>query len=96
MSRMNIEEATEIDDLIEFTDREILKSAKYRCVRDGANPDCLIYKIKIGKMIFTIKISPEDSRFPVDASVKRRLAKGSMEFLITRLRQRTGLYPNNL
>ena len=93
---MNIEEATEIDDLIKFTDREILKSAKYRCVRDEANPDCLVYKIKIGKMIFTIKISPEDSHLALDDSTKRNLAEGSMEFLIARLRQGTGLYPNEI
>jgi hypothetical protein len=93
---MNIEEAKEIDDLISFTDQEILRSAKYRCVKDGANPDYLIYKIKIGKMIFTMKISPEDSQLPSDDSTKRKLAEGSMQFLIARLRRRTGLYPNEL
>lgn len=93
---MNIEEVAKIDDLINFTDREILRSAKYRCVRDSANLDYLIYKIKIGKMIFTVKISPEDLHFPLDDFTKRKLAKGSMEFLIARLRRGTGLSPNEL
>lgn len=93
---MNIEEATGIDDLVDFTNRQILSSVKYRCVRDDANPDLLVYKIKIGRMIFTIKILPEDPHFPLDDSTKRKLAKVSMEFLIARLRRRIGLYPNTL
>lgn len=92
---MNIEEAAEIDDLMDFTDQEILRSAKYRCARGGANLDYLIYKIEIGKMVFTIKISPEDPHSPLDDSIKRKLAKGLMEFLIARLRRRTGLYSND-
>lgn len=93
---MNIEEVAKIDDLIDFTDQEILRSAKYRCISDGSNLDSLIYKIKIGKMIFTIKISPEDSHSPLDDFTKRKIAKGSMEFLIARLRQRTGLHSNEI
>ena len=43
-------------------------------------------------MVFTIKILPEDSHFPLNDSTKRKLARGSMKFLIARLRQRTEFY----
>ena len=47
-------------------------------------------------MVFTVRILPEDLHFPLDDFTKRKLAKGSMEFLIARLRRRTGLYSNDL
>lgn len=86
---MRISEIDQIEQLKHFTDAEIFNEAKFGFYERESKTNCLVYKIKIGKMIFTVDVTPVDDLLTVDVVARQKIGNELVKKVLRILRIRS-------
>lgn len=86
---MRISEINQIEQLKHFTDAEILDEVKFGFYESESKTNCLIFKIKIGKMIFTVDVTPVDGLLTANVLERRKMGNELAKQILRILRNRS-------